>query len=516
MPARKRAAGRVRERDPALAGHGRELGDAQLERRCPPHGARVRERGHEPRRAGADTTRREEPGERLQRIPALHGGRAPEGRVEVRGVGGADQRQRAERGSEQHPQPLLVVGHAQLGVRAGAVEAGLQLGQPRQPRRALLCDRACLRGELCLVRPARVDRHGARDAEERQVDEPVAQIVGHVCRRQRVDRPPQRLLGGVRARLHVLRVGRRRHLAGGRRQVARIDAACCEGQRAERPQQLEELVEREVGARQRRRPLAEQADVRPGGHGGRRRAQDLVLEQRAQVVAEVEGVHVRARQEAQAQVGAGEQDGALAVVELGAEAHVAQVAEHLRQPLVERRLGRPARLPRAGGGRRGRPAQQHGQPVGELRAGARRLGDLQLGRLDLAVGDGVDGRGGARRVAAHELEDALRGERVGERVDDLVEAAELALEVAPRPGRDAGRQAEGDPGERQRPRPEALHELQPVGDTSFGEPLHLGQAGRLRPAVALAQRGERAKQRGARDLHLDRRVVAARTRSSAS
>ena len=123
----------------------------------------------------------------------------------------------------------------------------------------------------------------------------------------------------------------------------------------------------------------------------------------------------------------------------------------LRRPRLERRLDLGAHLRRVGrpaSGRRGRVGE-HEQPVGDRGAGARRAHDLDVGRLGVAARERVDRRARALRVALHELVDALGDEQVGERVDGVVERAQLGVDrLALRAGE--RRQPGGDAPERDR------------------------------------------------------------------
>ena len=66
--------------------------------------------------------------------------------------------------------------------------------------------------------------------------------------------------------------------------------------------------------------------------------------------------------------------------------------------------------------------------MGDCGAGARRAHDLDVGRLGVAARQRVDRRSRALRVALHELVDALGDEQVGERVDGVVERAQLGVD----------------------------------------------------------------------------------------
>ena len=196
------------------------------------------------------------------------------------------------------------------------------------------------------------------------------------------------------------------------------------------------------------------------------------------------------------------------VDELGAVADEAQVAVQLAQPQLERRLGRGAR---GRARRRGRGvAEHHDQPVRDRRARPRRGGELQLGRLQLAVRERVHARRGAVRVAAHHVVDALGGERVADRVHRALEARRLGLE--PRAlGRRRGRRRPVEPHPALR---EAARELEPVEHADVRQRLHLRHARAVRPAVRGAHGDQRAAQPELRDPELCHLLDGARPRSA--
>ena len=127
----------------------------------------------------------------------------------------------------------------------------------------------------------------------------------------------------------------------------------------------------------------------------------------------------------------------------------------------------------------------------QRRPGPRRLGEVELRRLDLAVRDRVDARRRARRVAAHELEDALGGERVAERVHGLVERGQLGLEL-----RAVAAERHAEQLEPHAAAVELLHEREPVGEARRGDRLELGDR-RVRrgpePVANRVQLGLRAR-----------------------
>jgi hypothetical protein len=147
---------------------------------------------------------------------------------------------------------------------------------------------------------------------------------------------------------------------------------------------------------------------------------------------QVQGIEVPEAELTQPQPEALEKDGPVGVEELGVVTDPAEPPEHLEQPTVQRGLGgsshpvcrRPVGLGHGS-------ADQDGQPMGQQGAGPRRGRDLQLGRGDVAVRDGVDGRRGAAGVAPHQAVYGLGGEGVGQRVDGAHQLVEPALQRGP-------------------------------------------------------------------------------------
>ena len=139
-------------------------------------------------------------------------------------------------------------------------------------------------------------------------------------------------------------------------------------------------------------------------------------------------------------------------------------------------------------------------------AGARRAHDLDVGRLGVAARERVDRRARALRVALHELVDALGDEQVGERVDGVVERAQLgvdrlALRAGER-GQPGGGAAERDrrvvPARGGDARAPAAAQAEPVGDVARPQRLrHARLAG-----AQLVQQGAGGGDGGVRRLDL--------------
>ena len=143
-------------------------------------------------------------------------------------------------------------------------------------------------------------------------------------------------------------------------------------------------------------------------------------------------------------------------------------------PRAPARAVRRSCVPSVGQPVGGRPArvEQHEQAVRHADPGARRPDELRLGRRRLAARERVDRGSCAQRVALHELVDALGGQEVAERVDGVVERAQLGVDRLLL-GRSERRQADLRVAERDRARvpapvlragPPATAEREPVDD----------------------------------------------------
>jgi hypothetical protein len=296
-------------------------------------------------------------------------------------------------------------------------------------------------------------------------------------------------LGGVRTRR---RLARRAH------EVAGVEGAGAEDRGAERGVHLEELAEAELGRPRPRDPPVVEPEARVGRHARGRRTSELVLEQPLEVGrlprfargAQVERVEAREAERRQPYVLQRLQDLARRVQELGAAADALRLAHHLREPGVELRLGRPAGGAQTGRRGRRRAAEDDREPVGQLDPRPRRLGELQLRRRDLAVGDGVHRRRGAGGVAADELVDALGRERVAERVQRPVERRELGVER-----RAVVADGHAEPVERDAAAVDESHERHPVHHLGGRDRLDLGDGRRRRQLLALAHCAQGQSQR---------------------
>ncbi len=287
--------------------------------------------------------------------------------------------------------------------------------------------------------------------EEDEVDEALAQLVERLLRRLGSCRSQLRGEGVARLRsdatarvgagpqLGRVHAGRRLARSRGRSRARRAGARRGSPTRKARVQ-LEELAQAQLGRqRPRRRGRSRAGGARPAGISGgaarrrwcsssRSRSEGSpgsldALRYSASVFERPSGV-------SRTSVHGGQH---LAVLRRGTRPGRRtsfEVADHLLEPRVEVRLGGPARRAQVGRSRGGAgPLKTTSEPVRQRDARTRRLRELELRRLDLAVRDGVHGRRGAGRVAANELVDALGGQRVAQRVERLVERGQLRVDA---------------------------------------------------------------------------------------
>jgi hypothetical protein len=114
-----------------------------------------------------------------------------------------------------------------------------------------------------------------------------------------------------------------------------------------------------------------------------------------------------------------------------ADTHSCRRPEQPRGPGFERRLEScpQLRLVRGPALRRGSVRiEQHEQAMRDADSGPRRPGNLRLGRRRLATRQGVDRGPGPHGIALDEVVDALGGQQVAERVDGVVDRAQLGVD----------------------------------------------------------------------------------------
>jgi hypothetical protein len=282
--------------------------------------------------------------------------------------------------------------------------------------------------------PGRDDRHVRSDAECAHLHEARAQGFGGRGRRrrrhQRLERTVRRVqgvLGPHHPRLEIDEVDGAGAGAFRRIEVFRLGAAHRRQEPPHRARLFQRVEQRRLAGGQVGRPRMLQPDRRlrieaAGLVLGV--VQDLLLDlaQRAvglraagdglDAVDHVERAH---RNLAQGQR-AGLDHGAGRVVEaLDGAADLRAVADELGGPGIEHRLGARARR-RVGGEPagidHGVAAEQHDEPVREGRPRARCADDFELGRRRIALGDGGQRAGYARRVAPGHLVGRLGGEGI--------------------------------------------------------------------------------------------------------
>ena len=338
-------------------------------------------------------------------------------------------------------------------------------------------------------------------------------------RRQLRARVPQGARGDRRPRGQVGRVDARVRRDARQGEVASIQRAGAFEQLANGARELQEFGQPELPGSPGRIAFQHQLGRRGGAHAGgpdRREAveqREFDLGRAGGSAGRGHGERVERGQPEYAEVGRGEGHRAARRGVAGAHEHAAGRAEDAARPGLERRLDPGADLRRVGrpaGGRRGRVGE-HEQPVGDRRAGARRAHDLDVGRRGVAARERVDRRSRSLRVALHELVNALGDEQVRERVDGVVERAQLGVDrLALRAGE--RRQPGGDAPERDRrvvpargadARAPAAAEAEPVGDVARPQRLRL-RAARGRADRPAGRGRRRQRRRPSRPRRADR------------